>query len=133
MVGVDKVLNPIYHGSLCKPVTRGTVWVVLDVKHPWECDAVSRPASSVCNKEVGLGCAGTGSGKGEVVATADQACSGCAIVMRRERRVDVGSAFGGLWKSSSLVAYEDIKQERTTLMMTKRAPLLYAPPKLTFA
>lgn len=131
VVGVDEILDPGYHGGFGEAVAGRARGVVFDVEHAGQGDAVAGPAAAVRDEVVGLRRAGAGVGVGEVVASADEACGCSAVVVGAEAGVDVAGAFGCLRSRQSSVIGAAESLHVFTLMMTKRAPLLYASLKLT--
>lgn len=108
VVGVDEVLDPAHHGRLAEAIALvGSRRVVLYVQHPRESDAVLRPPAAVREEELGLLAAGALVRMREVIPAANESGIGGTSVVRREARIDVGGAFGGLPARISL-AYSGV-------------------------
>ena len=62
----------------------------------WESNSIARPATSVLEEKVCLGCTGRGSRLSEVVATADESGVGSTYVVLAELGILVGGSLSGL-------------------------------------
>lgn len=96
MVRGHKVGDPADHGGCREPVTGGARWIVFDIEHAGEGDAVFRPATAMSKKVIGLGGTGGRGRASKVVATADEASFGGTSIVVRKGRVNVRRSFGGL-------------------------------------
>lgn len=84
VVGVDEVLDPSDHCRLGQAITCRARGIIFDIQHSWQGNAVSGPTATVGEEVVRLRGAGAGIRVGEMISTADQACGGCATVVRGE-------------------------------------------------
>lgn len=81
LVCLPKFLDPRDHCSGAQTITGRARRVIFKVHHSGKGLAISRPASSMGQKIVGLSRAGAAVRMGEVVATTDQAGVGCTCVV----------------------------------------------------
>lgn len=98
MVGVNKVGDPAYHVAGRETVAFVAAGCVFDIQHTGQRDAVVGPATAVFEEVVGLVGARAAVRVSKVVATADEACFGGAVVVVGEARVDVSSSLSGLYR-----------------------------------
>ena len=81
LIRIDEVFDPGNHVFGAFVVAGGTVWVVFDIEHTGQCDAVLGPAATVLEEEFRLLRARGGVGKREMVASANQTGVGSALIM----------------------------------------------------
>lgn len=96
LVGLDKVGDPVDHGTGRETVAGSAAGVVLNVEHTGEGDAVTAPATTVLEEVVGLSSARRRGGLGKVVTTTDQAGVGGIGVLLAESGRFVASALSSL-------------------------------------
>lgn len=124
-VSLTKVTDPGYHVRGTKPVASGTRWIVLDIQHAGQSNAIVGPTTTVGQEEVCLIGARAGIGVSEVIATTNETGAGCAFVVAGERAVGVCCTFGGLFlQSVGHHAEQESDMRALTLIITKRAPEL---------
>lgn len=92
----DERLDPRDHCGFTQAVAGGTIWIILNVKHPWERDTIVGPASAVGKEEGRLSAAGTFVRVCKVVSSSDEAGTCGSGIMTGEVRVDVRCALGSL-------------------------------------
>jgi len=129
-VPVAKGLDPGDHSALREAPATGISACILKVKHARQCDAIAGPPTAMGNEIIGLDCTRSLPGVCKVVATADQTSIGGVGVIDVELGIDVVVALGRLHLFVS-PCFPIGVSHRLALMMTKRAPELYAAAKLT--
>lgn len=74
-------MDPSNHARRTQPVAGRARWVVLDIEHARQGDAVIGPAAAVGQEEIRLSCSRTGVRMSKVVTATNETSVGCADVV----------------------------------------------------